>query len=64
MIRFGNYLITKDKRPCVICGKLTSRLDYCYELRICSKECQKVIDQRYSDAMDKIERGEINEVFS
>ena len=60
MIHFGTCLIDKKKEPCVICGKPTGRVDYCYEQRICSKACQKVMDERYEEIMEE----QCYEVFS
>lgn len=49
----GNYTIIKasNLRPCVKCGELTEYIDYCYEARICSKECE---DKLTKDIMNKI----------
>lgn len=30
-----------DKAPCVICGDPTNFIDYCFESRLCSEECQR-----------------------
>lgn len=43
----GSFL-TDNYEPCCVCGKLTNRVDYCYEARICSKECENVINQEIS----------------
>lgn len=42
----GNYILTKARKPCIVCGKLTNRLEYCYEAYLCSDECQDVIDTK------------------
>lgn len=51
---------TKDEKPCVVCGKNTHALDYCFESHICSTECMK----KYTDEINKTcNKSENPEVF-
>lgn len=35
-------IIKADKsEPCAVCGEPTKFIDYCFETRLCSEECQK-----------------------
>ena len=39
-----NYIVSKYKKPCIVCGKLTNRLEKHYEAYICSLECEVVMN--------------------
>ncbi|MDU6995970.1 MAG: hypothetical protein E6356_14005 [Terrisporobacter othiniensis] len=43
----NNYTIMKvsNFKPCAECGEPTQYIDYCYELRVCSKECESKITE-------------------
>ena len=47
------HIKTKEKRKCIICGKLTDRLDVLAECCICSKDCDKVFNSMISDYESK-----------
>lgn len=39
---YGENCIIKvdNPEPCAVCGELTKFIDYCFETRFCSEECQ------------------------
>jgi hypothetical protein len=37
----------KIKLPCSVCGEPTEYIDFCYEARCCSTECQSKMDEDY-----------------
>lgn len=39
----GNYIVSKNKRPCCICGKLTNRFERDCNDYICSLECEYIL---------------------
>lgn len=44
---YRDYGVIKaeNKEQCVVCGEETNFIDYCFEARLCSEECQdKLID--------------------
>lgn len=41
----NNYILSKEERPCWVCGKPTKRIEINYEARICSDECEKVLEE-------------------
>lgn len=45
MYKDVNCIISKSKKPCIVCGKLTNRLEKHYEAYICSSECEEVMDK-------------------
>lgn len=54
-----NYIISKSKKPCIVCGKLTNRLEKHYEAYICSSECEEVMNEEVA----MYEEGGINERY-
>ena len=40
-----NYIFSEEEKPCVVCGKLTKRIEINYEARICSEDCEKILDE-------------------
>lgn len=54
----NNYIISKEEKPCVVCGKPTKRIEVCYESYICSDECQDVMDQKCFETICKILEAE------
>lgn len=40
-----NYIVSKSKKPCIVCGKLTNRFEKHYEAYICSSECEVVMNE-------------------
>jgi len=50
-----NFIISKDYKPCWICGKLTNKIEINYEAYICSHECEKIADKQYLDTLKKME---------
>ena len=42
-------------KECIVCGELTDRIDICTEQRICSNECQNIIDREHEEYMSRIE---------
>ena len=49
-----NYIMSKEYKPCWICGKLTNRIEINYEAPICSYECEKIADKGYWEALKKM----------
>lgn len=45
----GSFFSDSQGRCCV-CGKLTHRVDYCYEDWVCSQECAEILDREVSDS--------------
>ena len=42
----NNTIMKVDNfKPCVECGEPTQYIDYCYECRVCSEECDNVITE-------------------
>lgn len=35
----GDCIIAENEAPCVVCGKPTKLIEYCFECRLCSEEC-------------------------
>lgn len=52
-LNIGDYTVVKvdNLEPCIECGQLTQYIDYCFELRVCSKECD---DKVTEDIMNTI----------
>lgn len=48
----------KDEKPCVVCGKNTHALDYCFESYICSTECMKKYTDEINETCNKSENPE------
>lgn len=46
-LNINGYTVMKvdDSKPCIECGELTEYIDYCYECRVCSKECDDKITE-------------------
>ena len=42
-----NFIISKTKKPCWICEKLTNQIEINYEAYICSSKCEKIADEAY-----------------
>ena len=55
MLSKENYIISKEYKPCWICGKATNKIEINYEAHICSSECEKIADKRYLDALKRME---------
>lgn len=41
ILRDRTVIIANNTELCVVCGKPTNFVDYCCEVRLCSKECDK-----------------------
>lgn len=42
---FGDfYILSNDKKTCVVCGNLTNRVDIHYEQRVCGDQCRSILD--------------------
>jgi len=41
------YLISKEKEPCVVCGKRTRQIEIHFDSRVCSFKCCKVLIDKY-----------------
>lgn len=41
-------IMSENCGPCVVCGRPTKYLDYCYEARLCSEAC----DKAFTDSME------------
>lgn len=46
----------KLKLPCFSCGEPTEYIDFCYEVRCCSTECQNKLNEEYLDMLKKSKR--------
>ena len=33
----------KESKPCIVCGDSTQYIDYVYECRVCSEECEEIL---------------------
>ena len=53
---------TKDEKPCVVCGKNTHALDYCFESHICSTECMKKYTDEINKTCNKSENPKVTDV--
>lgn len=42
----SDYIYSRCKKPCCVCGKLTKRIEYCYESYICSNKCENVMNKK------------------
>lgn len=41
---------TGNQRPCKVCGRLTSYVEYCFEMPLCSNECiSKLYEELFSE---------------
>lgn len=38
------YILAKDKKPCIVCGNLTNRVDIHYKQRVCGDQCRSILD--------------------
>lgn len=47
-INSERYTVVKveTEQPCMICKDKTNYIDYCLEVRVCSKECYEKLTQR------------------
>ena len=55
MLSKENYIISKEYKPCWICGKATNKIEINYEAYICGHKCEKIADKKYWDALKKME---------
>jgi len=44
----------EELKPCNVCGEPTEYVEYCYEVRCCSKECKKKLDDDYEETVNKM----------
>lgn len=52
--------IRSDKeKPCVVCGKLTPFIEFCYESYVCSDECIQKLDAEITELCRDKEGEEI-----
>lgn len=40
------YFISKEYKPCCVCGKPTNRVEYNYETYICSRDCEDILNKK------------------
>jgi len=48
------FIVSINEKPCIICNKPTKRIEVQSENRICSDECQKISDNIYEEAINKM----------
>ena len=53
-----NLIICDDKKPCNICKESTEYIEYCYEVRCCSEECLKELDNKYEKWIKEVDKNE------
>lgn len=46
---YESMLCCEDTAPCKVCGSPTHFIDYCYEMRVCSEECLKKLDDEITE---------------
>ena len=46
----NNYIISKEEKPCCVCGKKTNKIEYCYEAYICSQECEDEMNKKLMES--------------
>lgn len=44
------YMTSEYYKPCIVCGKLTNKIEYNYEAYICSYECENIMDEKLMEA--------------
>lgn len=44
-----DYILSKQLKPCMVCGKLTNQIEVCSEGYLCSDECNKKWYQDYKN---------------
>lgn len=57
-----NYITSYIKKPCHICGKLTDQIEICFEVYLCSKECEEVMNKKYIEYLNKV--GDLEDFFN
>lgn len=48
-----DYILSKQLKPCMVCGKLTNQIEACSEGYLCSGECNKKWYQDYFERICK-----------
>lgn len=50
------YSIIKadEEKICAYCGVPTKYIDYCFEQRVCSTECQDKLDKKYNEIIKRM----------
>ena len=56
-----NLIKCEDLKPCNVCKEPTEFIDYCYECRCCSEECEKKLDDDYEATVNRMMEFENNE---
>ena len=39
---------------CAVCHKPTLYVDFCFEQRVCSEECHKIMNERYDEYLRRL----------
>jgi hypothetical protein len=58
----GFLIKVDDLKPCNVCKEPTQYIEYCYEVRCCSEECLKILDDDYNEWVKRMIEGEDNNV--
>lgn len=53
-LRGRSMLEGNNEEECFLCGQPSKYIDYCYEARICSEECQKTMNDDYERWLEKV----------
>lgn len=51
----NGFILGKQEKPCIICGKPTNQIEIDFECRICSDECSMELLNQYLKCVDKEE---------
>ena len=55
-IKKYSLIKSDDKKPCCKCGEPTEYIEFCYELRLCSKECLQEINDEFYARFEGVKR--------
>ena len=53
-----NLIKCDDLEPCNVCKEPTKYIEYCYEVRCCSEECVKKLDDDYNEWINRMMEGD------
>ena len=48
-----NYIISKNKKPCCVCGAYTNKIEINFEAPICCFGCEEIMNKKLIEAEKK-----------
>ena len=50
-LKYYTIMKADNFKSCIECSELTQYIDYCYECRVCSKECESKITENIKNTV-------------